>query len=223
MCGRFTLMIDAEELQAEYGLQAVPANHVPRYNIAPSQPIAVIKDWPARSLDWMRWGLVPQWAKDPAIGNSLINARAETAHEKPSFRAAFARRRCLIPADGFYEWQKAPMGKGPSTPYFFYAADHKPFAFAGLWELWQASDGSEIQTCTILTTSANSLVAPIHERMPVILSGSALGQWLAPAATSSLSGLLKPYPASLMSAHSVSAMVNSPFQDRPELVIPYGG
>ena len=223
MCGRFTLMIDAEELQAEYGLQAVPANHVPRYNIAPSQPIGVIKDWPVRSLDWMRWGLVPHWAKDPAIGNTLINARAETAHEKPSFRAAFARRRCLIPADGFYEWQKAPMGKGPSTPYFFYATDHKPFAFAGLWELWQASDGSEIQTCTILTTAANSLVAPVHERMPVMLSGSALGQWLAPAAPSSLSALLKPYPASLMSAHPVSAMVNSPFQDRPELVIPYGG
>lgn len=222
MCGRFTLMIDAEDLQSEFDLQAVPAKHVPRYNIAPSQPVAMIKEWPARSLDWVIWGLVPSWAKDPSIGSKMINARSETVQDKPSFRTAFARRRCLIPADGFYEWKKS-AGKGPSTPYFFYAADHKPFAFAGLWEIWHAPDGGELHTCTILTTAANSLVAPVHDRMPVILSGSAFSEWLSPASPKILLDLLKPYPADRMNAHAVSSMVNSPFQDRPELVIPYAG
>lgn len=222
MCGRFTLMIDAEELQAEFGLQETPPNHVPRYNIAPSQPIAVIKEWPARSMDWMRWGLVPSWAKDPSIGSKMINARSETVQEKPSFRNAFNRRRCLIPADGFYEWKKA-SGKGPSTPYFFYASDHKPFAFAGLWEVWQSPDGGELHTCTILTTAANSLVAPVHDRMPVILAGEALSKWLSPTTPNVWLDLLKPFPAERMAAHTVSSMVNSPFQDRPELIIPYAG
>lgn len=222
MCGRFTLMIEAEDLQSEFGLQEVPANYIPRYNIAPSQPVIVIKDWQARSVEWMHWGLVPSWAKDPSTGSKMINARSETVQEKPSFRNAFARRRCLIPSDGFYEWKK-PAGKGSSSPYFFYTSGHKPFGFAGLWEGWHSPEGDILHTCTILTTAANSLVAPVHERMPVILTGEAISKWLSPGTPGSLMDLLQPYPAELMAAHPVSLMVNSPSQDRPELVIPYGG
>jgi len=215
-------MIDADELQAEFGLQAAPAEYAPRYNIAPSQPVAVITEWPARRLDHMSWGLVPSWAKDPAFGSKMINARSETAQEKPAFRSAFIRRRCLIPADGFYEWKKA-AAKGPSIPYYFYLAGHKPFGFAGLWEIWHAPDGGILNSCTILTTAANSLVAPVHERMPVILSAVAAGQWLGPGSPQVWQDLLKPYPAEQMAAHQVSSLVNSPHKEGPELVIPYAG
>ncbi len=219
MCGRFTLMLDAEELQTEFGLQEVPAEYVPRYNVAPGQPLAVITNWQERRLEFMRWGLVPSWAKDPAIGNQMINARSETVQEKPSFRNAFNRRRCLIPADAFYEWKRA-SGKGPSTPYLFYLRDHRPFAFAGLWEFWRSAEGDELVSCTILTTAANSLVAGVHERMPVILRGDAQPAWLGAGSPAAWQALLKPYPAEEMESHVVSRMVNSSGVDRPELVLP---
>jgi putative SOS response-associated peptidase YedK len=221
MCGRFTLMLDAEDLQSEFGLQAVPAEYVPRYNIAPTQPVAVITARDENHLEWMRWGLVPSWAKDPSIGSKMINARSETVQEKPSFRNAFNRRRCMIPADGFYEWKRSP-GKGPSQPYYFYARDRKPFAFAGLWELWRLPEGDDLFTCTILTTNANSLVADVHERMPVILRGSAMESWLGPGSPASWQALLQPFPAEEMSLHPVSSAVNSAVIDRPELVLQAG-
>ena len=219
MCGRFTLMIDAEELQSEFGLQEIPADYVPRYNIAPSQPIGVVTDWTARRMEWMRWGLVPSWAKDPTIGSKMINARSETVQEKPSFRNAFQRRRCLILADGFYEWKKDP-GKGPSIPYYFHAADKRPFAFAGLWEVWRSPEGKDLRSCTILTTQANSFVTSVHERMPVILKGNRLGEWLGPGNPSIWMDLLKPFPAEEMAAYTVSNTVNSPLWDGPDLVLP---
>jgi putative SOS response-associated peptidase YedK len=219
MCGRFTLMIEAEELQSELGLQEIPADYAPRYNIAPSQPIGVVVDWSARRMEWMRWGLVPSWAKDPSIGSKMINARSETIQEKPSFRNAFLRRRCLIPSDGFYEWQK-PSGKGASAPYYFHTTDHHPFAFAGLWEFWRSPEGEDLRSCTILTTQANSLVAPVHERMPVMLHGDDMERWLGPGNPEVWMGLLKPFPAERMVVYPVSTNVNSPMRDGPDLVRP---
>jgi putative SOS response-associated peptidase YedK len=169
----------------------------------------------------MRWGLVPSWAKDPAIGNKMINARSETVQEKPSFRNAFARRRCLILADGFYEWQRSP-GKGSSAPYFFYPSDRKPFAFAGLWEFWRSPEGEDLRSCTILTTRANSVVAPVHERMPVMLTGEGMRGWLSPGTAEDWQALLQPFPDSALSSHPVSRLVNSPDRDGPELVLPVG-
>lgn len=221
MCGRFTLMLDAEDLQSEFGLEEIPAEYAPRYNIAPTQPVAVITSGNERRLEFMSWGLVPSWAKDPAIGSKMINARSETVQEKPSFRNAFNRRRCIIPADGFYEWKRSP-GKGPSTPYFFYARDRKPFAFAGLWELWHSPLGDDLLSCTILTTNANSLVSNIHDRMPVILRGGAVENWLGPGSPAAWQALLQPFPAEQMSAHPVSKAVNSSAVDRPELVLAAG-
>jgi putative SOS response-associated peptidase YedK len=219
MCGRFTLMLDAEELKSEFDLQQVPADVYPRYNIAPSQPLLVVADWAARRAEWMRWGLVPSWAKDPAIGSKMINARSETVQEKPSFRNAFSRRRCLILADGFYEWQRLP-GKGQSIPYYFYSSREKPFAFAGLWEVWRSPEGEDLRSCTILTTQANGVVAPVHERMPVILSAEGMGAWLSPGSAASLMALMLPCPDDDLAAHRVSRLVNSPDRDGPDLVLP---
>jgi putative SOS response-associated peptidase YedK len=167
----------------------------------------------------LRWGLVPPWAEDQKIGNRLINARAETAAGKPSFRAAFKRRRCLVPADGFYEWQKVGRAK---QPYYIRLKDGAPFAFAGLWEHWQGADGEIIESCTLLTTEANDLMRPIHERMPVMLKPEDFGRWLdrdAPAGKA-LAALLCPYPAEAMTAYPVSAHVNNPRNDGPACVAP---
>lgn len=223
MCGRFTLMLDAEDLQEEFGLAEVPTDFRPRYNIAPSQAVLVLADSTGRRAEWMRWGLVPSWAKDVSIGYKLINARSETVMEKPSFRSAFRSRRCLIFADGFYEWQKS-AGKGPSQPFHFTLAGGKLCAFAGLWETWRPPEGEEpLRSCTILTTAANELVAPVHERMPVILNREAAVNWLAASDPSALMGLLKPFPAENMRASAVSRRVNSPDADGPELVTPVRG
>jgi putative SOS response-associated peptidase YedK len=219
MCGRFTILLQADEVREVLRLGEMPADWQPRYNIAPSQAVAAVLDAASRKVEWLRWGLIPSWAKDPAIASALINARAETVAEKPAFRSALARRRCLILADGFYEWQKPAPGRGPSIPYYFTLADHRPFAFAGLWESWQPPDGSSPRrTCTIITTRANALVEPIHARMPVILSGESLWQWLTqPAAAGSL---LAPYPAEEMAAHPVARLVNDPGSERPDLILP---
>lgn len=213
MCGRFALAADPAQLAELLALSEPPALP-PRHNIAPTQAVAAVRAGEGgRELAMLRWGLIPGWAKDPAIGAKMINARAETAHEKPAFRAAFRRRRCLIPADGFYEWRRVEDGK---QPYFIGMADGGPFAFAGLWESWQGPDGAAVETCTILTTDANELLRPLHERMPVILPPADHRLWLDPAvtdATPELRGLLRPYPVAAMTAYPVSRRVNSPRND----------
>ena len=174
MCGRFTLRAPASVIAEQFALFEVPP-FTARFNIAPTQPVPVIRMRPgpslrarrgSRELVWLRWGLVPGWAKDPAIGSRLINARAETAAEKPAFRTALRQRRCLVAADGFYEWQQAGRTK---QPYFIHLRDDRPFAFAGLWEAWEGADHAWLETCTLLTTGPNDVVRPIHDRMPVIL------------------------------------------------------
>ena len=222
MCGRFTLTVDPADLQESfYWVDFGNANITSRYNIAPTQGVPVVTNDGSSKLDFFTWGLVPFWAKDPSIGSRMINARAETLTEKPSFKNAFKRRRCLILADGFYEWQKLPGDKS-KTPMFIHMKDGKPFAFAGLWEDWHSPDGSQILSATIITTNPNELMAPIHNRMPVILPESTYEQWLTPGEidTQNLSALLQPYPAAAMEAYAVSHLVNSPLNDQPSLIQP---
>lgn len=221
MCGRFTLRQTAETIALEFQLSNLPSREMsPQYNIAPSNAIAtlILDQNTQRQLKWMRWGLIPSWAKDEKISNRLINARAETLSEKPSFRNAFKNRRCLILADGFYEWQKTQKQK---QPYYFQLKDGKPFAFAGLWETWQPQDGETITSCTIITTQANELVEAIHDRMPVILSAKAYEQWLDPNADQSdLRPLLKPYEVEAMETYPVSSVVNRPSYNQPDCIKP---
>jgi putative SOS response-associated peptidase YedK len=218
MCGRYTLSAPvgtlAEEFHLEGSLPDLPAS----YNIAPTQEVpAVLENDGGRRLELLRWGLIPTWADDPGIGSRMINARSETAPEKPSFRRAFRKRRCLIPADGFYEWRKTARGK---QPYYMRMRDGRPFAFAGLWERW-GREGEEILSCAILTTGANALVAEIHDRMPVILAPDAYDVWLDSGSESDeLTGLLAPYPADGMEAYPVSRFVNSPSNNDPRCIEP---
>ncbi len=197
-----------------------------RYNIAPSQPVIAVrmagggaKAASGRELVWLRWGLIPGWADDPAIGNRLINARAETAAQKPAFRAAMRQRRCLVVADGFYEWQKTGKRK---VPHLIGMRDDRPFGFAALWEVWQRPDQPAIESCTLLTTEANELVRPLHDRMPAIVAPSDYDRWLDPAVASleRLMPLLRPYPSDVMTAFAVSPLVNSPANDEPRCVEP---
>lgn len=220
MCGRYTITLEADAALMELGLSQMPEGYQPRFNVAPTQPIAVVADANERKAEWMRWGLIPSWAKDASIGSRLINARSETLIEKPSFRSAFAKRRCLVLADGFYEWQKGGAAGGRSQPYYFKRVDGKPFVFAGLWEFWRSPDGEPVRSCTIITTEANGLVKPVHERMPVMLSGEPLWAWLEDQPQAYLLSLLRPYPAEEMTAFPVSAMVNRPEQDTPDLILP---
>jgi putative SOS response-associated peptidase YedK len=221
MCGRFTLFEPDTILSREFGVSDFPTPS-PRYNIAPSQPVATVRSAPAgsgRELALLRWGLIPSWSKDRAIGNRLINARAETAREKPSFRNAFRRHRCLIPANGFYEWQRRERGK---QPYFIRMRDKRVFAFAGLWDRWESPDEGVIETCAILTISANAVLAPIHDRMPVILPRTEYARWLDPALldTDSLAPLLAPSPPDDMLAFPVSPRVNAPAIDDEKCIAP---
>ena len=220
MCGRFTLTLDPGELQEL--LELGPFVHIvqPRYNIAPSQPIPIVKDSQKREVELYRWGLVPSWADDPKIGYRMINARSETAHEKPSFRAAFKRRRCLILADGFFEWHAEQKG-AQKTPYLFKLKNDNPFTFAGLYEHWQAPEGGELHTCTILTCPPNDLVKDYHNRMPVMLGDETRWAWLEEDQDENvLLDLLTPYPAEEMKCYPVSRAVNSPENDRPEVLEP---
>jgi putative SOS response-associated peptidase YedK len=226
MCGRFTLWIDLNELVEAMPWLTIPGGLdalTPRYNIAPTQPIAVVPNNGERTLDFFVWGLIPSWAKDPKIGSRMINARGETVAEKPSFRAAYRRRRCLILADGFYEWQKVP-GQKNKQPVYIHLKSGEPFAFAGLWEYWQSEHGDEVLSATIITTTPNDLLAPIHNRMPVILPPTVYDRWLDPGEQppDALDDLLAPYPASELETYPVSTMVNSPANDMPECIEPLG-
>ncbi len=281
MCGRFTLRTSASAIAEQFTLLEVPGFPA-RFNVAPSQPVPVIRmrseppqgdggraagddneaqkrsgrfssvPLPAqrRELVWLRWGLIPSWAKDPAIGTRLINARAESAAEKPALWAAMRRRRCLVVADGFYEWQQtggrantegdspifvnhgcaavpAKIGTVPRAgrnkqPYFIRLRGDRPFAFAGVWEAWEGPDHSTLESCAILTTDANDLVRPIHDRMPVILSTAGCAAWLDPATEDprQLMPLLAPYPSDKMEAQPVGDFVNSPAHDSPRCLEP---
>ena len=220
MCGRFTLRTPAHRLAEAFGVRELP-NLRPRYNIAPSQDVVAIRaaDDGTRELVSLRWGLIPFWAKEAAIGNRMINARAETVAEKPAFRAAFRRRRCLVAADGFYEWQNTDGGA--KQPYFIRLADDAPFAIAGLWERWSAPDGAAVESCTLITTDANDLLKPIHHRMPVILAPADHDAWL-DAEAPSAAALLRPYPADEMVAYAIGPLVNDPRTDEPACIAPLG-
>lgn len=228
MCGRFTIFADPERLAERFQASLPETGLRPRYNAAPAQPLPVILNEGPPAIQLLQWGLVPFWAKDPSIGSRMINARAETLAEKPAFRAAFRKRRCLVLADGFYEWlrstpeatgrsgQKASGGKQPLR---IALASGEPFAFAGLWETWDAPDGSVLRTFTIVTGEPNPLVAPIHDRMPAILLPEHEAIWLDNAAEPAVwRDILRPYPAERMVAHPVSRRVNFVGNDDPSLV-----
>jgi len=219
MCGRYTLTADLDMLRDVFGLNTVPDMLPPRYNIAPSQPVAVITNEQPDELTFHKWGLVPSWSKDISIGNKMINARGETIAEKPSFRSAFKRRRCLIPADGFFEWRQKGGGK---EPLFIHMNDRKVFAMAGLWEVWNSPEGDELRTCTIITTTPNSLMEPIHNRMPVILHPDDYAVWLAQDEQPSglLQALIRPFEPDDMTFYPVSTFVNRPGNDTPECIEP---
>jgi len=222
MCGRFSSSSKPEQIKKEFKVAVEdPAIFKPRYNIAPSQMIPVVLDRTGeRIVAQLKWGLVPSWAKDALIGSRMINARAETLMEKPSFRKAYKSRRCIIPASGFYEWQRAE--KGAKQPFYFYLTNKEVFGFAGLWEEWlDKKSGESLETCTIITTEANDVLKPVHDRMPVILKAVDYDEWLdtKEANTDKLQKLLAPYPPDEMSSHAVSRAVNSPTLDSPELIV----
>jgi len=208
----------ADVIKREFGVPE-PSSITPRYNIAPSQSVAVIRAdaQGLRSLDMLRWGLVPHWAKDPSIGNRLINARAETVAEKPAFRGALARRRCLVLASGFYEWGETPAGR---SPYFVRSRTGDIMALAGLWERWESEDVPAFETCVILTTAANALLADVHERMPVILASDAQSGWLGADTVSESLALLRPAHPDSLAMWRVRRTVNNPKRDGPELIEP---
>lgn len=211
-------MSPVHELIEAFGLAAASEDQRPRYNAAPSQDLPVIPNRLPRALELFRWGLVPFWAQDEKIGHRMINARSETLAEKPSFKNAFKHRRCLVPADGFYEWKKTADGK---RPHFIRLRSGTPMALAGLWERWDKGD-EPLLSFTIVTTTPNPLMAELHHRMPVVLPESAWERWLDPdpLAPDALDGLFDPFPADEMEAFEVSTAVNSPANDGPELILP---
>ena len=221
MCGRFTLTVNPAEAEGEFEDVSFPEKFAPRYNIAPTQAVLAIPNDGRSAADFFLWGLIPSWSKDPAIGSRLINARGETLAEKPAFRGSYKYKRCLIPADGFYEWKTQP-GTKTKIPHFIRLKTGKPFAFAGLWDEWHAADGSPVRSCTIVTTSPNELMASIHNRMPVILQPTEYEEWLdaTPRSPDTLKHLVKSFPAELMQAYPVSTLVNSPANDRAECIAP---
>jgi putative SOS response-associated peptidase YedK len=220
MCGRFALFAGPEELAKAFGVTIEDVALPPRYNIAPAQTVSVVRTTDGRrQIAPAHWGLIPAWAKEAAMGSRMINARAETVTEKPAFRVAFRSRRCVIPASGFYEWAGTGRAK---QPHFIRRADGGLLAFAGLWERWQPAAGSAVESCAILTTSANDLMAPIHERMPVILDPADYGAWLGetPGSPDRLAALLRPCAEDVLVAFPVSTYVNAPAHDSPEAIAP---
>jgi putative SOS response-associated peptidase YedK len=221
MCGRYVIKAPVSQLATMFDLIDVP-KLTPRYNVSPTQSVPAIRLKPEkkeRELAMFKWGLIPSWAKDPAIGNRLINARADSVAQKPSFRSAFKRRRCLMVADGFYEWQKT---NGKKQPYFIGLKDDAPFAFAGLWEHWEEPEGEPVESCAIITTDANDLVKEIHNRMPVILKKKDYELWLDQEMQDpdKLQKLLVPFSAKEMKAYPVSLMVNNPKNENPKCIEP---
>lgn len=223
MCGRFSQAQIAELDREVFRLLEMPALE-PRYNIAPTQDVAVVRERRngERVLQLLRWGLIPSWAKDPAIGNRMINARAETLAAKPAFKRPFARQRCLVPADGFYEWKRTG---GAKQPYYIRREDGGPMAFAGLWDRWRSDGDATVDSFTIVTTTPNDLVAPIHNRMPAILLPDGYDMWLDSENrdVDDLSSLLGPYPVEDMTAYPVGRFVNNPRNEGPECVSPASG
>ena len=220
MCGRYLITSTVEAIRHVFDVLESPNLQV-RYNVAPTQQVPVIRRAESgRELVQMRWGLVPSWAKDLSIGAKMINARAETVAEKPAFRSAFKQRRCLLPADGFYEWKRAD--DGGKQPYWIRLDQDTPFAFAGLWEVWSDPEGTRIETCTIITTTANQSLEPIHHRMPVIVAPSDFETWLAAPGDdrASLQALLRPYPDQTIKASPVSRHVNNARNDDPGCLQP---
>lgn len=220
MCGRFVLFSSLDEIVRAFDIAAPPAQVRTGYNIAPTQRVAVVRSQDgANLLEDMVWGLIPAWAKDRSIGARMINARAETLHEKPSFKRPLASQRCLVVADGFYEWRKVD---GAKVPMFIRLTSRRPFGFAGLYDTWTSPSGEAVRSCTIITTAANDLVRPIHDRMPVILPRAVEADWLATEArpVGDLLQLLKPYPDQEMEAYPVARLVNSSQNDGPECIRP---
>lgn len=215
MCGRFALKAPPAELIKHFGLDEC-TNLKPRYNIPPGTDIAAIRKSPEgkRVLQLLRWGLVPHWAKDPGIGNKLNNARGESVAEKPSFRDAFRRRRCLIPADGFYEWKAQGKVK---QPYYVSLKSGEPMAMAGLWESWKTPDGEVLRTCCVITTGPNAVMEPIHDRMPVIVAPEYWESWLS-APVEYIQGLVKPYPTEPMQVWTVDRRVSKVGEDDAALM-----
>ncbi len=242
MCGRFTLRAAAQQVAEQFALFEVPPL-APRFNIAPTQPAPVVrlaraeaelvarlgagepppldrqatrKPGPLREFALLHWGLIPHWVKDPKIGTRMINARAESVFQKPAFRDAMRRRRCLVVADGFYEWRKTHSGK---QPYFIHRQDDRPFAFAGLWESWQDPEGQRLESCTIITTQASRVLQPLHDRMPVILPAEQYARWLDTAVTAEeVQALLVPCESEPLEVHPVGPLVNNPRNDSPQCV-----
>lgn len=220
MCGRYTITTPLEAIQRIFRVPERP-NLGPRYNVAPTQSVPIVRRPPggeldARQLATVRWGLIPFWAKDAAIGNRLINARADGVADKPAFRDSFAKRRCLVVADGFYEWRKQGSGK---QPFRIVLKSREPFGFAGLWSDWKAPEGERVESCTIVTTDANTLVAPIHDRMPVILDPADFDAWLDGDRETALA-LLKPFDPAAMEAYPVDPRVGNVRNDDPGIVEP---
>ena len=222
MCGRFTLTSNMDDLQGRFGFEARDLVFRPSYNIAPTQLVLAVTNDGQRRAELMRWGLVPFWAKDIKIGYRMINAVGETAATKPAFRAAFKKRRCLILADGFFEWRKDGKEKIPT---YIFLKSQEPFAFAGLWETWKSPVGETVKSCTIITTKPNEFIEPIHNRMPVILSGETEALWLDPMTEEpdALQPLIQGAPAELLESCIVSSLVNSPKNNSPECVVPITG
>ena len=223
MCGRFTLFTSLKELTDRFGLDSFPVNVSPSYNIAPTQPVLTVRSMPGDTkqvqADFMRWGLIPAWAKDASLGGRMINARSETASEKPSFRSAFRKRRCLILADGFYEWRKVSTGKQPVR---IQMKGGSPFAFAGLWESWNNREGGEIHSCTILTMAANSFMKNIHDRMPLILQKDNESKWLDSLRNDpeEIKEMIEELPNNYFESWDVSKLVNTPTNNNPECIEP---
>lgn len=223
MCGRYTLSAPLDDLVDVFEVPPPEFPLRPRYNIAPSQEAPVVlRGDTGRRLGLLRWGLVPRWADDPSIGSRMINARSETIRTKPAFREAFLRRRCLVPADGFFEWRKPPAGSGgPKRPYWIHRPDRRPFAMAGLWERWEGGGTGPLTTFTILTTEASGELRSIHSRMPVVLPPESWEEWLDPdAEPSGVERWLQSCRGAGLEAWEVSTLVNSPANDVPECIAP---
>ncbi len=218
MCGRYTLIADIGDLAQRFEFDGADFSYDPGYNIAPTESVLTVRNVKGREASLMRWGLVPFWAKDPKIGARMINARAETVAEKPAFRNALKKRRCLVLADGYYEWQKTPVGK---KPYRIIMKSGEPFAMAGLWETWKDHQGNIVPSCTIITTATNDFLSPIHNRMPVILPRGSEEIWLNPSIEepATLAHMLVPSPSGGLDAYEVSTLVNFSRNDGPELIV----